>query len=70
MLKDRSEEPSGDLESPLQGAWTISICSQVFGKLHAKYPKVQIDLILTSRVTSLVEEQLDIGLRLYTDNMM
>ena len=35
----------------------------------ARYPKVSLDLLLTSRVTDMAEERIDVGLRLYTGTL-
>ena len=70
MLKDRSEEPSGRLRITTTEGYGQSLSVlKCLASYTQKYPKVQIDLILTSRVTSLVEEQIDIGLRLYTETL-
>lgn len=70
LLQDRHQEPSGTLRITTTEGYGQSLpVLNCLASYVQKYPKVQIDLILTSRVTNLVEEQIDIGLRLYTDQL-
>ena len=70
MLKDRDGEPKGLLRITTTEGYAQT--DPVLGCLSSyieRYPNVQIELILTTQLARLVEDKIDIGLRLYTGNL-
>ena len=69
-ISENKEEPTGLLRiTTTEGYGQNPQFLDCLAKYMDAYPKVKIDLLLTSRVTNMVEEQIDIGLRLYTDTL-
>lgn len=67
MLQEKNNEPSGILRiTTTEGYGQTPALLSCLSSYMEKYPKVCIDLILTSRITNLVEDQIDLGLRLHT----
>ena len=69
-IMDNKVEPEGLLRITTTEGYgqtpTVLDCLSTFMQCH---PKVTIDLMLTSRVTDMVNEQIDVGFRLYTGRL-
>ena len=66
-LSENQTEPSGVLRiTTTEGYGQTPAVLDCFASFMDHYPKVSLDLLLTSRVTDMVEERIDVGLRLYT----
>ena len=69
-LKNREIEPSGTLRITTTLSFGQMPCFvSCIATYNTKYPKVQIEVILTNRVVNLVEEGMDVGFRFYTDQL-
>ena len=69
-LSENQTEPSGILRvTTTEGYGQTPAVLDCFASYMARYPKVSLDLLLTSRVTDMVEERIDVGLRLYTGTL-
>ena len=66
-IMENQTEPSGVIRiTTTEGYGQTPAVLQCFASYLARHPKIELDLLLTSRVTDMVEERIDIGLRLYT----
>lgn len=66
-IMENQTEPTGLLRiTTTEGYGQTPAVLQCFASYLERYPKIELDLLLTSRVTDMVEERIDIGLRLYT----
>ncbi len=69
-LQEQSIEPEGVLRiTTTEGYGQTPAFLSCLSSYLEQYPKVQIDLVLTSRVTNLVEDKIDVGFRLYTGQL-
>ena len=66
-IMENQIEPSGVLRiTTTEGYGQTPAVLECFASYLERYPKIELDLVLTSRVTDMVEERIDVGLRLYT----
>lgn len=63
LVSSRQEEPSGRLRITMPPELGIFMMNRVVSSFMEKYPKLQIDIELTPRVVDLVEEGIDLALR-------
>ena len=69
-VMDNKVEPEGLLRiTTTEGYGQTPAVLSCLSSFMQRYPKVNVDLMLTSRVTNMVEEQIDVGFRLYTGRL-
>ena len=70
MVSDNHNEPTGVLRiTTTEGYAQNPNVMNCLSTYTCRFPNVKIDLILTSRITNLVDERIDIGLRLHTEEL-
>lgn len=70
MVQENHDEPSGILRiTTTEGYAQNPRVMNCLSTYLSKFPKVKMELILTSRITKLVDEGIDIGMRLHTDSL-
>lgn len=70
ILQEQGVEPEGVLRiTTTEGYGQSPAVLECIASYLQRYPKVTVDLVLTSRVTDLVEDQIDVGFRLYTGDL-
>ena len=70
IIQEQSVEPEGVLRiTTTEGYGQTPAFLSCLSTYIEQYPKVTIDLVLTSRVTNLVEDKIDVGFRLYTGQL-
>ncbi len=66
-IRENQREPMGTLKvTTTEGYGQTPAVLECFAGYLQRYPKVKLDLLLTSRVTDMVAERIDVGLRLHT----
>jgi DNA-binding transcriptional LysR family regulator len=61
--RDAKEKPSGCVRVTAVSPFTRAYLMPILGDFHALYPDVELDIELSERVTDLIAERFDVGIR-------